>query len=452
MCGLPIVLLAIYQVSKKYLKWHFGGNIARSEIIHWDAFFVLILTLICVLIIIRLHKRLTHYVAILLSLVVFASMGVWLQKDRNLIWEGNDVSTNNYRAALLTTDIGPLEMIESWNARANPRVTPNYIHEPGEVLERINRLGLNWIIGTRWDCRDLPQDNNRMVQHPPGYPLALAGWLALFGESRTVAFGFELFVKLCLLLAAILWAWTYIPAEESANRLAIAVLLCTAPPVLLFSQPHANELAALFALVGFAIGCASNGAHKWPMHIASGMLLTAAAYTNFLFVVVFIFIMIILLMSKQAWHDRKLIGILCGASIVFVTFTSLGYYPWLTYFTGSQSLHYYVLNHMRDVSSSMLDFSYLGFPLILASILALFVLPKMREAILMPWMIGVIISLAVSVSMTFGIGSITRYLVGMFFLLAPLLAMTIRCLCLTNAQIAMIPITNFAFVILTVFL
>ena len=453
LCGLPIVLLAVYQLSKKYQRWHFAGNIGIPEIIHWDALFVLIMALICILIVIRLQKRLTYYVPVLLAvLVVFASMGVWLQKDRHLIWEGMDVPTNNYRAALLTIDIGPLEMIKTWNARANPRVEPNYIRRPGEVLKRINRMGLNWIIGTRWDRRDLPQDNNRMVQHPPGYPLVLAEWLMIFGESRMAAFAFELFVKFCLVLIAILWAWRYVPAEETANRLAIACLICTAPPVLLFYFPHANELAALFALGGFAFGGASNSAYKWSRHIASGMLLTIAAYVNFFFVIVFVITMIMLVLSKQAWHDRKLIGILCGASIVFITFTALGYYPWLTYFTGSQTLHYYTLNHMFDGFSSVMEFSYFGFPLILMSIFSLFLLTTLRGSSLMPWMLGGLISLVAGAYLTFSFGGTARYLMGVYLLLVPLLAMAARRLCLTNTQVAMIPLANFAFVLLVVFL
>ncbi len=453
LCGLPIVLLAVYQLFKKYQGWHFVGNIGIPEIIHWDALFVLIMALICILIVIRLQKRLMYYVPVLLAvLVVFASMGVWLQQDRHLIWEGMDVPTNNHRAALLIIDSGPLEVIKTWNARANPRVEPNYIHRPGEVLERIHGMGIDWIIGTRWDRLDLPQDNNRMVQHPPVYPLALAGWLALFGKSRMVAFAFELFVKFCLVLIAILWAWKYVPSEETANRLAIACLICTAPPVLLFYFPHANELAALFALGGFALGCASDSTHKWSRHIASGMLLTAAAYTNFFFVIVFMSIMIMLMLSKQAWHNRTLIGILCGTSIVFITFTALGYYPWLTYFTGSHCLHYYSLDHMLDGFSSVLEFSYFGFPLILMSILSLFLLTKLRGSSLMPWMLGGLISLVAGAYLTFSFGGTARYLMGVYLLLAPLLAMATRCLSLTNAQIAIIPIANFAFVLLVVFL
>jgi hypothetical protein len=263
LCGGPVVCVALYQLSKSVLGWHFAGRLGRPDVVQPDAALILATVFVATLVMIRWHARLTRWVPLLAALIAtFASIGVWRQMDRDLLWEGLEVPTTNYNAAVLALRIGPRELIETWNARANPRVEPNYLPHPHEVIDRLERLGLGWIAGTRWDRLDLPQDNNRMHMHPPGYPLVMAAWLSLFGTSRAAASAFELVVKCLLIMGAAAWAMRSIPAEESVARLTVGLLLATIPATALNFFPHGNELASLLAVGGFVLGCQSPSAAR----------------------------------------------------------------------------------------------------------------------------------------------------------------------------------------------
>ena len=453
LCGGPVLLVLVYQAVKSGLGWNFVSHLGRPEIVHWDAVLALGIALASALSLVWWHDRWGRWLPLLVAVIlVTACMGVWIQKDRNLQWEGNDVSINNYRAALLAVDTGPGDLIATWNARSNPYVEPNYIPHPREVIEKIERFRLGWIVGTRWERRDLPQDNNRMHMYPPGYPLALAGWLSLFGRSRTATQAFELFIKCCLIIVSTIWAWQYVPPEATLNRVAASLLLTTAPPVMLFVIPHANELAALLALTAFALGCKVRGARRFLAYGAAGGLLAAAAYTSFFYVLVLLAAFSMLALSKTAWRGSLPVASAAGTGLVFTGFVARGYYPWLTYLTGSQVVHYYRLSHPVDALSAALDFAYFGFPLLLVTGLGLLGVTRLGDKLAQSWMVAAAIALAAGTYQALALVATSRYLIGLFFLLVPLLASTVHNLNLTKSQVLLIPLSNFAFVLLILFL
>ena len=455
LCVGPLLLIAAYQVSKGFLGWHFASRLGRPGAIHWDAFLVLAAALVAAVTLVWQHRRWAKWLPLLAAIIgILASIGVWLQEDRDLLWKGEDVATNNYRAALLVLDNGPLDLIATWNARANPRVDSGYIPQPRELLQRIGELRLGWVIGTRWDRVDLPQDNNRAQMHPPGYPLALAAWLALFGRSRLAALAFELFVKCCLIAAGVTWSWRHIPANDTLNRTAMALLLATSLSTFLFVMPHANELAALLSLGAFALG-SEVGNRRPVVYLVSGILLTMAAYTSFFNSLVLISVLGVLAVSRSVSNARLPIASAItagGAGLVFAGFFVLGYYPWLTYLTGTQVTRYYHLSHPYDLASSLLDYGYLGLPLLLVTALGLLGLTRLHSTPVLPWMVAALLGLAACCYQSFGLGAGARYLTGLFFLLVPLIAHIIRRLSLSVLKVAMIPMASISLAMLLLFL
>jgi len=453
LCGGPVLILLLYQLYKGKLSWNFAANLGRPDIIHWGAVIILIIALVWSLLLVLWHSRWGRWLPVLVAISsLIGTIGVWFQKDRNLLWVGADVPTNNYQAAMLTLEIGLCELVATWNARANPYVKTTEIPHPEEVIKKIEQYGLMWIIGTRWQRLDLPQDNNRMQQHPPGYPIALAGWLRIFGKNRAHAVVFELFIKFCLVIFTIIWAYIYIPKSDTLNRVAIGLLLSTAPPILLFFEPHANELASLFAVFAFILGINSCIQKRFLFYIPSGIFLAAAAYTNFFHMILLIIVIVVLVLSKLSRRLGLTQGIMMGVVLVVSIFVILGYYPWLTIITGTQVTHYYHLNHPFDLSSSIFDILYFGFPLLLIATFSFFEFKRLRNEIALPWMIAVMFALVIGLYQAFGLAATSRYLMGLFFLLMPLFTLAMADLSLSKKQTLMIPLVNFAFVFLVLFL
>lgn len=453
LCGGPVLVVMAYQVAKGVLSWRLVSTLGEPEAVQWDAVLAVVVALAGAAFIVWRHDWWGRWLpGVVAAVVIVACVGSWLQRDRHLQWEGSDVARNNYRAALLALDIGPRKLIATWNARANPYVEPNYMPYPNQVLERIDKLGIGWAIGTRWDRRDLPQDNNRMHMHPPGYPLGLAVWLGLFGRSRLAAMAFEWFLKVWLAVGATLWAWRHIPAEDTLSRAAVSLLLATAPSFLLVIEPHGHELAALLALMAFVLGIEVRGRWRWLAFGLSGVLLAAAAHTNFLYIFEALAVLGTLSVSRASWRRRLPLALAMGAGLVFCVSTVLGYFPWLTYLTGTQVTHYYRLEHPVDTFSAVLDVIYLGFPLLLTAGLGLLGVARLRGEPMLSWMTAAAITLVVGVCTTFGLMAIGRYLVGMFFLLTPLLASTLRSLNLSRGRALVVPLANLAFVAVVLFL
>ena len=443
LCAAPLLLQIIFHIIN-------NGKL-ELEHVYWDAVLILILTFVSMLIMVWRHTYFARWLPwMVAAITILVSIGVGSQSDRDLSWPGSDVAINNYRAALIALDEGPFELISTWNARANPYVESNYLRNPRELLARIDRFGLGWFVGSRWDRRDLSQDNNRMHMHPPGGPVVLSFWLKLFGTSHFAATAYALFIRYCLIVAAIFWAWRYIPADETLNRMAIAFLLATVPRMLTVIIPHPNELATLLALGAVVIGTSKITNRRFIAYMLSGMLLAMAGYVNFCFVIVGLTVTGALILSKKAWLEKLPVAFVIGEGIVVVVFMILGYYPWLTCLTGAQVTYYYNLGYSRNLILAVAGFIAISIPLLLITFLSLGRLAKMRGSITHIWMAACIIALVVYSYVIFP-NSPSRYLIGMFFLLIPLLSLTIRELQLSIYQVMMIPAYNFIYMVQAVF-
>jgi hypothetical protein len=443
LCAVPLLFQMAFHIIN-------NGKL-ELEHVYWDAVLILILTFLSMLIMVWRHKYFARWLPwMVAAITILVSISVGLQSDRDLSWPGSDVAIGNYRAALIALDEGPFELISTWNARANPYVEPNYLCNPQKLVQRIDRLGLGWFVGSRWDRRDLPQDNNRMHQHPPGGPVVLSFWLKLFGTSHFAATAYALFIRYCLIVITIFWARRYIPTGETLNRMAIAFLLATAPRVLSVIIPHTNELATLLALGAVIIGTSESINRRFIAYLLSGMLLTGAAYINFCFVIVGLTVTGALILSKEAWREKLPVAFVIGEVIVVIFFMILGYYPWLTCLTGTQATYYYNLAQNRNLLLAVAGFIAISIPLLLITFLSLGQLAKMRGSITHIWMATCIIALVVY-SYVISPNPPSRYLIGMFFLLIPLLSLTIRELQLSIYQVMMIPATNFIYMVQAVF-
>ena len=470
LCAVPLLLQTIYHIiinnrnlDLQHMNWdtvplllqtifHLinNGNLDLQPV-HWDAVLILILTFASMLIMVWRHKYFERWLPwMVAAIAIFINISVWLQSDKDLSWPGSDVAIGNYRAALIALDKGPVELISTWNARANPYVEPNYLHNPQELVERIDRLGLGWLMGSRWDRRDLPQDNNRMHMHPPVGPVVLSFWLKLFGTTHFAATAYALFIRYCLIVATIFWAWRYIPADETLNRMAIAFLLATVPRMLTVIIPHPNELATLLALCAVVLGTSKITKRRFIAYLLSGMLLAIAAYVNFCFVIVGITVTGALVLSKKAWQEKLPVAFIIGEGIVVIAFIILGYYPWLTCLTGTQVTYYYNLGKNKGLVLAVADFIAISIPLLLITFLSLGRLARMRGSISHTWITAFIIALVVYGYVIFP-NPPSRYLIGIFFLLTPLLSLTIRELQLSVYQVMIIPAYNFIYMVQAVF-
>jgi len=454
LCGVPVIALTLYQLFKSRLVWHFAANLGRPNAVHLDALIMIVLGLIGTLAAVIFYRSIRNVVTVLVAgSTIVSSIGVWLQKDRSNAWIGADVPTNNYSAALLALEIGSYELVNTWNARGNPYADSNEIPHPEEVVQKIEKLKLGWLMGNRWQIRDLPQNNNRMHQHPPGYPLVLAGWLRVFGASRISAQWFELCLKLLVIILAAWWIWQRIPKGEMLSRIVVFLLLSTAPPVILFFEPHANELATIFAVLAFMIlEKSAHSHHRIALNIVAGVLLAFAAYTNFFNMLLLIVMLAVFALSKEAWRSWIFPGVLGGSALVILVFCFIGYYPWLTYVTGSHLTYYYRLSNPFDLLSSVLDFLYFGFPLLLITILSLFASRRVDNRFISICTIGVLITLVIGVYQSFALASTSRYLMGMLFLLLPVICISMSRLNFTLRQAMIIPIVNYMFVLMVLFL
>ncbi len=437
LCTAPVLLQMAFHIM----------NNDKLERAHIDAVLLMMLAFASLITIVWRHNyfgRLLPWV--IAAITIFVSISVCLQSDRNLSWPGSDVAINNFNAALIAIDEGPVELISTWNARANPYVEPNYLHNPQELQTRINTLGLDWLVGSRWDRRDLPQNNNRMHMHPPGGPVVLGIWLKLFGKSHLSATVYSLFIRYCLIVAAIFWMWRYIPANETLNRIAIALLLATVPRMLSVIIPHPNELATLLAVGAVMIATGQSTNQKFIAYVLSGMLLALAGYINFCYIIVGFTIAGALILSKEAWQEKLPIAFVIGESIVIIAFMILGYYPWLTFLTGTQVTYYYNLKHNINLLIAGASFVAISIPLLLVTFLSFSRLTKRSASVSHIWMAGCIVALFVYSYVIFP-NPPSRYLVGIFFLLIPLLTLTIRELQLSVYQVMMIPVINFIYMV-----
>ena len=443
LCVVPLLLQMGFHIIN-------NGKL-ELEHVYWDAVPILMFTFASMLIMVWRHTYFARWLPwMVAAITILVSISVGLQSDRDLSWPGSDVAIGNYRAALIALDEGPFELISTWNARANPYVEPNFLRNPRELLARIDRHSLGWFVGSRWDRRDLPQENNRMHMHPPGGPVVLSFWLKLFGTSHFAATAYALFIRYCLIIAAIYWAWRYIPADETLNRMAIAFLLATVPRMLTVIIPHPNELATLLALGAVVIGTSKITNRRFIAYMLSGMLLAMAGYVNFCFVIVGLTVTGALILSKEAWREKLPVAFVIGEGVVVVVFMLLGYYPWLTFLTGTQVTYYYNLAHNKNLLLAVAGFIAISIPLLLITFLSLGRLAKMRGSITHIWMAACIIALVVYSYVIFP-NSPSRYLIGMFFLLIPLLSLTIRELQLSIYQVMMIPAYNFIYMVQAVF-
>ena len=135
---------------------------------------------------------------------------------------------------------------------------------------------------------------------------------------------------------------------------------------------------------------------------------------------------------------------------MIIAFMILGYYPWLTFLTGTQVTYYYNLEHNKNLLIAVASFIGISIPLLLVTFLSLGRLVKIRGSIIHIWMAACIIALFVYSYVIFP-NPPSRYLIGMFFLLIPLLTLTIRELQLSVYQVMMIPVTNFIYMVQALF-
>ena len=449
-CLVPICVLASYQTVKPWLGWHFDNRIGQPETVQGFAVLCLSLALLVAMCLIHWHRRLGHWTIV--GAMVVSSLGCVGILFQTV--SGSDIHANMIlgwrKISIETVEVGTIEMIETWNGRANPRIEGKILLGPDVVINQIEDWDIRWAVGSAWDRLDLSQNSNRMYTHPPGMVIFLANWFELFGQTTYSALAFVLVVKWVLLTIAAIWVGQLLPIPNSQDRTAILMLFATAPPVLLHNFPANNDMATLLSMIGIALAFTLS---TLPAYLGAGVLIGLAAYTHFFHTYLIAFALALFIFSKPAWKSGKIIALGSGMGLTFGVFTWLGYYPWLTYLTGRQFESEFrdrmeVIN--RDLSTSIFEYSYLGIPLIILFVLSIRHC-RLRARLENRWMIAVVLTIGVGAYTMFGFTNGQRYLIGFFFLLTPLLGKTIIALELRQNQIHVIPLVGIAFTALVVF-
>lgn len=482
---LPLLPLAGYQFFKARIAWSYASNSVPSAV-RADALAILLLALLTALLLVWQSWRVEHFLPwFAAGVMLLACLGIFLQRDRQMAWEGLDVPTENYNAALLALDNGALDLWQTWNGRGNPRVQPNYLKQPEIVLQRIHNLGLDWIAGDRWDRADLPQNNNRAYLHPPGYPLALGIWLGVFGRTRLAATLFEWAIKACLLLLSLQWAHRALADEQESHArrakrpeagrrsernqqpehirkpphatpyTVLSLTLATAPAFLMFVEPHSNELAFLLAVAAFALGYSHHEPRSVTAFFFSGVCIgisfLISFYSAFLALALLLVFGVAFLRSPRRAKLARLLALGFGAALPIVIGALLGYFPWLTYFTGSYHQAVYRLAHPHGILASVMDFAYFGFPLYLLLGIGILEAWRRRSTPWFPWMAAALLAFIAGAFEAWGLRAANRYLMGHFFLFIPLLSLAAARLRLSHRQALLIPLANFSFLALVTF-
>ena len=454
LCLVPVALTLVFQVSKPFLRQRLPQT-PGSGILHADAVLLIALALAGAVAILVWSGKVARLLPLLVAAIsLMGSVGVLLQESRSVSWEGMDVPTNNYRAALLSMEIGPLALVETWNARANPYVTKDqYMQRPEELVDKIERLDLKWIAGTRWDRLDLPQDNNRMFMHPPGYPLALGIWMKGAGTARHSAMVFELLVKFALVAMTSFWVMSVIPATCTLERAVLSLVIATAPPLVRSVLPHANELAALLALSGFILGSGENRRCRNLRYFASGVFLCLATYVNFFYGIVALAAGLFLLFYKKNWKTGLVPLMGLGGFSVVTVFAALGYYPWLTLLTGTMvTSNYRIFHHSNRLQAFPLFIGDFGPAILLLFFIGLLIFQSLRSQERGYWVVAPIFALILASYQSLGLGSGGHYVIGIFCLMVPILSFALMELKLNRMQSVASCVSNLLMLSLMLFL
>jgi hypothetical protein len=449
-CGLPLALQVAYLFAVRL--WHMKHN--SRETVHVDALLLLAFALGGSILLLCWHRKLGKWAPCLaVALSILGSCGVLLQQDRQMQWEGMDVPTENVRAATLASQIGPLKLISTWNARANPRIAEHqYLPHPQELIDRIENLKLTWTIGSRWDTLDLPQDNNRMFLHPPGYPLALGFWMRVLGTSRASATAFDMLIKALLALAACYWGFRFIPRGDSLNRAALSVTVASCPALVTICLPQGNCLAGLLALLGLVLVFREGDPRPFPAWCGAGIFFCLGALTSFLCGLAMVSIWACVLFARPIWRNGSFLGMSCGIALVPLIAAVAGYYPWLTFYTGTHVAHHYRLHYPTTALRSILEWSRCGAPLLVLFCLGGLLIRELHGKTAKLLITGAFLGLVLVTWQTYGLNPGGRYMVSGWFLLTPLYATALVRLGLPLLTTLWIPLANFLYLGLSVFL
>lgn len=279
--------------------------------------------------------------------------------------------------------------------------------------------------------------------------LFLGNWLRAFGSSFVSSLVFVAVVKCALIALVALWTRRLIPAGNSLDRVSVLLLLATAPPVLLHVLPANNEMAAFLSMCGLVLAFLFRSPYAYA---AAGVLLAMAAYTNFFHVYLVLSATLLVALVRRAWPSLSGMFLL-GLSLTCGVFTWLGYYPWLTLLVGAQREAEYRSGISYDLLTSVLEYSYLGAPLLIVlGVSLLRSLKSVESALDRRWMVAILLAIGLGAYHMYGVTVAQRYLIGFFFLLTPLVVKFLSDLGLRRSQAYVIPLSNLGFTFLVTFL
>jgi len=446
-----VILFLIYQLIKNFV---INISLSKAEIetpVRIDVFglFMIIFGLFTICITYKFSKKLNkmmQFVLIAFSYFILA-YGYIIQKDPNLEWIGSDVAWTNYWAAQETVKFGPYYIINTWNARANPYEKEGYdqvndtLSSKKITMDFIEKYNLFWIIGDKWNTDNndyfVDNNNNRPFSHPPLAPIIMGLWLFIIPFGR---WSVQIFMILLNIFSLVIVWKCFKNFNKSLLQTIIAFI--TSPVLILYTVPSAEQLTML--LLGISVLLLINKNNwTWVTALFAGIFAGLAFYTKFTvgFYIFFQTVFLLIYIRKIKW--RYFIAYISGIIIVAGIFTILGYYFWLTYFTGKALATVYAINHPISLFKALNKLLYFGPPLLLIIIYIVFNNPfkefhRKLQNVYFPLVFGILVFILFMLNT----GTYARYLVVFGIAFLPFILFSLNKMQLAFRDIIIIPLTN----------
>ena len=399
-----------------------------------------------------LLKRLSFSVRIILLVIGYTvtSFGLVKSADPSLKWKGNDVAWGNYDAATEVKTQGPVFVINSWNDRTDPNLNESFSTIKDSVKSFVKKFELSSISLNKWKGSSFPsgvsQNNNRPYMHPPFTPVLIGYWLKLFPFNKWSAELLMILISLCSFIVVIYYyRQTFFTA--STDKILVLILF-TMPAIIRFPHPTAEPLIGLLLI--FSVILLLKSKENIAFNYFSGLLIGIAFFSKFNIIFYILFQTIMLLLKYKTISLKPFILYSLGIITIFIIFTALGYYFWLTFLTGTVYAKLYALMHPVSFLAGISDLVYFGPTLFL--VLALLIINRSQipnDSIIV--VIPLIISIIISSIYLWNLSTLSRYLTFYIPVLTLFLIPSLRGLHLKTKDIIIVPIANLVFILITIF-
>ena len=366
--------------------------------------------------------------------------------DPNLEWPGSDVAIGNIISAEETVQHGTLDLIKTWNERANPyEFTTHFPEVKDSTIKFLNKYKLNFLVFDKWKYRlDSTKYNiylnDRPYVHSPFTTLTMGWWLKLFPFGRWSLEYEMLIINLLTVLLVILLARKKV-TENFMNIVLISI--ASSPVMFRFHSPSIDQISTLlFTLPVFLFILYPS--KNFRVSFLYGLIYGFCFYSRF----TVLFFLVMMLISFAAYYRqisiKPFLGLAAGMIVPVILFTALGYYFWLTMIMG-RIITQQIANTMSlNVFESLTKFLYFGPSFLLLTLLLLINFNRVKREIF-PLYIPLLVSLVFMIFFLYDQGGWNRYLGQYMPVILLLVCSTDRFIELKKMDLLISVIANYIF-------